>query len=208
MQKQGSSPSAGMRLPHAHSNPAALVGQPQSQPALLGAGPVTEGITAVTAGSELGGDTSAIESAVLDGSSADVQMYVNSAGQEITSPANLTGTVTSAASSSEEAQGLALSLQPAMQPVESGSESHKGVQQSDEPVRGIADPNKQLLAKMGRQVPAEVSKQLLQEVGARSHIEGLLQVSMAYDMTCVSSSIAYMVWCTYNGICCVASLSC
>lgn len=44
------------------------------------------------------------------------------------------------------------------------------------PVTGLADPNKRLLAKMGSSHAADASKQMMQEVGDRANVRGLLEV--------------------------------
>ncbi len=113
-------------------------------------------------------------------SSADVPLIVTSTGESQPQPADLTGLVATAVDSSEHAQGLELAMQPNMQ---QGQEGGQGDQQGyREPVRGLADPNKRLFAKMGSEVPGRVSKQLLQEVGARSHVQALLQVRLVVSV--------------------------
>ncbi|KAL0037225.1 hypothetical protein WJX79_007052 [Trebouxia sp. C0005] len=91
---------------------------------------------------------SVVASELLVHSSADVPLIVTSIGESQPQPVDLTGLVATAVDSSEHTQ---------------------------EPVQGLADPNKRLFAKMGCEVPGHVSMQLLQEVGARSHVQGLLQ---------------------------------
>ena len=72
-----------------------------------------------------------------------------------------------------EADSTAVDVQHVQTPSHAQTAAHGA---ESEPVRGLADPNKRLLAKMGSRAPSDVSKQLLQEVAARSHVEGLLQV--------------------------------
>ena len=119
-------------------------------------------------------------SELLIHSSADMPLVVNSTGESQRQPVDLTGLVATAVDSSEHAQGLELALQPKMLP---GQDEDQGDQQVfREPVRGLADPNKRLFAKMGSEVPGQVSMQLLQEVAARSHVQGLLQVRLAVSV--------------------------
>ena len=162
------------------------MGLPNAQP------PAAHGEAAAAAAApQLGQDSSAAGSAVHSVGLAAVSKQIDSAGQETTAPANLTGTAVSSAKRSQERMHR---LAPAGElAAQKGGETDKTavdvqhVQTSSdaqtlshaaeaEPVRGLADPNKRLLAKMGSHAPADVSKQLLQEVAARSHVEGLLQV--------------------------------
>ena len=123
---------------------------------------------------------SLVASELLLHSSVDVPLVVNSTGESQPQPVDLTGLVATAMDSSEHAQGLELAMQPKMQ---QGQDEDGGGQQGfREPVRGLADPNKRLFAKMGSEVPGQVSMQLLQEVGARSHVQGLLQVRLAVSV--------------------------
>lgn len=111
---------------------------------------------------------SVVASELLVHSSADVPLIVTSIGESQPQPVDLTGLVATAVDSSEHTQ---------------------------EPVQGLADPNKRLFAKMGCEVPGHVSMQLLQEVGARSHVQGLLQVRLAVDVpakhACVNVQICH-----------------
>ncbi|KAA6419574.1 MAG: hypothetical protein FRX49_10499 [Trebouxia sp. A1-2] len=100
---------------------------------------------------------SVVASELLVHSSADVPLIVTSIGESQPQPVDLTGLVATAVDSSEHTQ---------------------------EPVQGLADPNKRLFAKMGCEVPGHVSMQLLQEVGARSHVQGLLQEPFNYALLC------------------------
>ena len=195
MQLQINSTSAGMRLPNSQSDPAAAVGLPHAQPTAAHDGP-----TAAAAAPQLGHGSPAAESAMQGISSAAVLEGIDSAGKETTVPADLTGLLASPAHGSKDMQGLVPVGQSAMQPAEATDKPAMDVQhdkgpfmtslaheapgvtslsQAGEPVRGLADPNKRLLAKMGSHAPSDVSKQLLQEVAARSHVQGLLQVSRA-----------------------------
>lgn len=173
----------GMHLPEGQVNPAAAVGIPNAQP---NAAPGES--TAATAASQLGQDTTVAGSAMRmhSNSSAAVSRDVGSAGQQTTSPEDLTGINASPAHSSqlvpagelamqqgEETDKTAADVQPVQTPPHVQSLLHIA---ESEPVRGLADPNKRLLAKMGSNAPSDVSKQLLQEVAARSQVEGLLQV--------------------------------
>ncbi|DBA77663.1 TPA: hypothetical protein ACH3X1_009459 [Trebouxia sp. C0004] len=116
---------------------------------------------------------SVVASELLLHSSADMPLVVNSRGESQPQPADLTGVVATAVDSNEHAQGIKLARQPKTQQVQ---DKDQGDQQGfREPVRGLADPNKRLFAKMGNEVPGHVSMKLLQEVGARSHVQGLLQ---------------------------------
>lgn len=45
-----------------------------------------------------------------------------------------------------------------------------------QPMVGLADPNKRLLARMGSSSAANASLQMMQEVGDRANVQGLLQV--------------------------------
>lgn len=132
-------------------------------------------------------------------SSEDILRDVNPSAQATAVSANSVGIVTTPTPRGENMQGQVPAEQPAeetrkqnmplgMTPgasvarsspgrTEGSDQPAGGVQHVGEPVRGLADPNKRLLAKMGSQAPADVSKQLLQEVAARAHVETLLQVS-------------------------------
>lgn len=58
----------------------------------------------------------------------------------------------------------------------SGTEQQEPKGDEAAPVTGLADPNKRLLAKMGSSRAADASKQMMQEVGARANVRGLLEV--------------------------------
>ena len=175
-----------MHLPEGQVNPAAAVGLPNAQPT------AAPGESApATAAPQLGQDTTAAGSAMHSNSGAAVFRDIGSDGQQTTPLADSTGIAASPAHSSQKAMHrLVPAGKLAMQPGEETDETAVDVQHvqspshvqsqshvaESEPVRGLADPNKRLLAKMGSHAPSDVSKQLLQEVAARSHVEGLLQV--------------------------------
>lgn len=146
---------------------------------------------AAAAASQLGQDSSVSELAVQIIGSAAVSNTIDSAGPETTAPADLTGAAASSAHHSQErmhrlvpagelamqTEGEADKTAVDVQHVQAPSHAQTAAHGAElEPVRGLADPNKRLLAKMGSHAPSDVSKQLLQEVAARSHVEGLLQV--------------------------------
>ncbi len=165
-------------------DPATAVAQPSPQPfaAAVTAAPLAAAVASEPAQPSLvqPQSDSVVASETLLHSSADVPLVVNSTGESQPQPVDLTGLVATGVDSSEHAQGLELALQPKMQ---QGQEEDGGDQQGfREPVRGLADPNKRLFAKMGSEVPGQVSVQLLQEVGARSHVQGLLQVRLAVSV--------------------------
>ena len=197
--KQGNSHAAALPStatdPTNPTNPATAVKQQPPQPSAASAS--APGLSAAAAsgsvqsvqlesstqpqmGSAMGSDTS------TGSSNAVIPLAVGSTGQQQPPPADFTGLVATAVDSSEYAQGL----EPAMQLMRKqgqGQEEDQGMQQEfSEPVRGLADPNKRLLAKMGSEVPADVSKQLLQELGARAQVQGLLQVCNLSSAFCSS----------------------
>lgn len=180
--------SPGMPHPNSHINPAdvvAAVGLPSAHPI------AAHGMsTAAAVAPQLGQGSPASKPAMQrTGSAAVPHQDIESTVQG--SLADPTGTAALHAHSSEEdMQGGAVSTaQLAMQSKET-DKTAMDVQHVQnlvhvetppcvvelEPVRGLADPNKRLLAKMGSHAPSDVSKQLLQEVAARSHVQGLLQV--------------------------------
>ena len=164
------SPAAGPQLPSFEANPAAATSLANTQPT------ATPGSAALSAAAppQLGHSNSPA-AALQEANASAVLTHSNFPRQETAEPTNSSGRVTSPACSSEDIQRQA----PAVQPAEGTATHHPavGVQYGAEPVRGLADPNKRLLAKMGSQAPADVSKQLMQEVAARSHVDALLQVS-------------------------------
>ncbi len=168
---------------HDLMDPATAVAQPSPQPfaAAVTAAPLAAAVASEPAQPSLvqpHSDSELASELLLH--SADVPLVVNSTGESQPQPVDLTGLVATAVDSSEHAQGLELALQPKMQ---QGQDEDGGDQQVfREPVRGLADPNKRLFAKMGSEVPGQVSMQLLQEVGARSHVQGLLQVRLAVSV--------------------------
>ena len=123
--------------------------------------------------------------------SAAVSKEIDSAGQETIAPGDSTSTAAPSAhctqermhrlvpagelatKTEEETDQTAVDVQHVQTPSQAQTPSRAA---ESIPVKGLADPNKRLLAKMGSQAPSDVSKQLLQEVAARSRIEGLLQV--------------------------------
>ena len=169
---------------HDLMDPATAVAQPSQQPfaAAIAAVPIDAAVASEPAQPSLvqPHSDSVVASELLLHSSADVPLVVNSTGESQPQPADLSGLVATAVDSSEHAQGLEIALQLKVQ---QGQEEDQGDQQGfREPVRGLADPNKRLFAKMGSEVPGQVSMQLLQEVGARSHVQGLLQVRLAVSV--------------------------
>ncbi len=165
-------------------DPATAVAQPSPQPfsAAVAAVPLDAAVASEPAQPSLvqPESNSVVASELLVHSSAVMPLIVNSTGESQPQPADLTGLVATAVDSSEHAHGLEIALQCKMQ---QGQEEEGGDQQGfREPVRGLADPNKRLFAKMGSEVPGHVSMQLLQEVGARSHVQGLLQVRLAVSV--------------------------
>lgn len=203
MQIQSHSPAAGMQFPSSAANPATAVSQTYAQPAAADS-MLSEATTTVgQSNAQPAAAASIAESNSLANSSAALPTTVASAEQAPAAPADLTGIVTTVGSiTSQDAEQLRLAMQPSVQPADltgiistaqstTGQDTQQPSMQSaqgsnklqsslqpvGEPVRGLADPNKRLLAKMGSQAASDVSKQLLQEVAARSHVEGLLQVS-------------------------------
>ena len=183
---QVNSTAPGAHLSQDQVNPAAAVSLPNAQPT------AAHGKSAAAAAApQLGQDSPAAGSAMQSIGSAAVSKEIDCAGQETTAPADVTGIAASSAHTSQErmhrlapagelaaqtegeTDKTAVDVQHMQTPSHAQSLSHAA---EAEPVRGLADPNKRLLAKMGSQTPADVSKQLLQEVAARSHVEGLLQV--------------------------------
>ncbi len=165
-------------------DPATAVAQPSQQPfaAAVAAAPIDAAVASEPAQPSLvqPHSGSVVASELLLHSSADVPLVANSIGESQPQPVDLTNLVATAVDSSEHAQGLELAMRPEMQ---QGQDKDQGDQQGiREPVRGLADPNKRLFAKMGNEVPGQVSMQLLQEVGARSHVQGLLQVRLAVSV--------------------------
>lgn len=178
-----------MHHPNSQLNPAdlvAAVGPPSTHPS------AAHGVsTAAAAAPQLGQGGSAAQPAMQSSGSAAVPQGIESSVQGTTAAADLTGTAAVHAHSSKEGmQGPVSTAQLAMQSEAETVKTAVDVQHvqnpahievlprvvESEPVRGLADPNKRLLAKMGSNVPSDVSKQLLQEVAARSHVQGLLQV--------------------------------
>ena len=161
------------RLPPDHTDPATAVGQPNA--AVVTA---SEGSKAAVqqspqpTGSTPPLSSSAVESHTPTDSNAAVALTSDSTGQP--QPADLSGVLATAVDSTGSAQDSELSVQPLVQ--QRQEEDPGNQHEKSEPVRGLADPNKRLLARMGSEVPADVSKQLMQEVGARSQVQGLLQV--------------------------------
>ena len=200
MQVQSNSFAAGMQFPNNEASPATAVGQSDSQPAAAAADPMLPVPTTAVgqADTQRAAEESAPESNAPVNSSAAVPSTVNSAEQESAGAADLTGTITAAGSitnieqclscaqlgqetpkdayRTQDAQQAQGAVQPSLQPAQGSNKLQTDVQQVDEPVRGLADPKKRLLAKMGSQAASDVSKQLLQEIAARSHVKGLLQV--------------------------------
>ena len=155
-----------------------------------------------------------LDASLLSNSSAAVPLTVNSAGEQQPQPADLTGVIATAVGSSDYAQGQDLSLQPKGEQMQDQAGGQEKQQEDTVPVRGLADPNNRLLAKMGGEVPGEGSKQLLQEGGARSHVQGLLQVSnssrhvqyIMVDDSCVPS-LAVCLRCLSHAFCCAVAIS-
>lgn len=164
-----------------HMDPASAVAQSSPQPfaAAVAAEPLDAAVAAEPAqpSSVQPHSDSAAASELLLHSSADMPLVVNSTGESQPQPAHLTGLVATAVDSSEHAHGLEHPY------IQQGQNEGLGDQQGfREPVRGLADPNKRLFAKMGSEVPGQVSMQLLQEVGARSNVQGLLQVRLVVSV--------------------------
>ena len=155
--------------------PSAAVGQPSLQP-VAGAQAVAPGAvqSAQVQDTELAGDSGSHFSA---GSSVDVLMALGSTRDRGTQPADMTrAAMAGSAVGTKDGQGVEPALQPVVQP--RVAEHAAGAEHAESKlVRGLADPNKRLLARMGSTAPADASKHLLQEVGARSQVQGLLQVS-------------------------------
>lgn len=128
---------------------------------------------------------------------------VDSAGKQQLEPADLTGLMATAVDSASTAAGPGPSMQP-MEQQQHGQGDQGGLAQGlpagadgsgdssqgasheteaaaegsgAEPIKGLADPNKRMLAKMGSARPADVSKQLLQQMAAQSDVQSMMQVS-------------------------------
>lgn len=72
--------------------------------------------------------------------------------------------------------------QHARQPFRREQQDQDGVTR---PRHGLSDPNKRLLAQMGSSSAANASRELMQEVGARANVQGLLQAShQLFDSPC------------------------
>lgn len=154
-----------------------------------------------------------LDTSLLPNSSAAVPLTVNSAGEQQPQPAELTGVSATAVGSSDYALGHDLPLQSKGEQVQDQAGGQEKQQENTVPVRGLADPNKRLLAKMGGEVAGEVSKQLLQEVGARSHVHGLLQVSnCSRHVQCIMvgdscvPSLAVCLRCCSHAVCCAVAI--
>lgn len=64
---------------------------------------------------------------------------------------------------------------------------HRNGDDKMQPVFGLVDPNKRLLAQMGGSSAVDASQQMMQEVAARSDVQGLLQASNLHpDMPLLS----------------------
>lgn len=165
--QMGHSAAASIHLLGRETNPATSLAnaQPTAAP--------DSATLAAAAPPQLGPSNSA-EPALQEPDTAAGLVHTSSSGQESAVPADSSGILTSPAHCSQDVQHQATAVQPGkgIDPL-----AAVGVQHVAEPVRGLADPNKRLLAKMGSQAPADVSKQLMQQVAARSHVEALLQVS-------------------------------
>ena len=163
------------RLPPDHSDPATAVGQPNA--AVVTA---SEGSKAAVqqspppTGSTPPLSSSAVESHTPTDSNAAVALTSDSTGQPQPADFKLSGVLATAVDRTGSTQDSEVSVQPLVQQRQEGDPGNQ--HEKSEPVRGLADPNKRLLAKMGSEVPADVSMQLMQEVGARSQVQGLLQV--------------------------------
>ena len=169
-------------------NPAdliAAVGPPSAHPI------AADGVsTAAAQAPQLGQGSPAAKPAMQSSGSAAVPQGIELTVQG--TPADITGIAASHAHNDEEDMqgGAVATAQLTMQSEEKTDQTAVDVQHvqnpayvqalprvvESEPVRGLADPNKRLLAKMGSHAPSDVSTQLLQEVAARSHVQGLLQV--------------------------------
>ena len=172
MQLQSNSPAAGMQLPGRTAVAPSDAQLAAASPKLSG------GTTAAATSAQLPHTNSAANADLPSASSAALSVPDDSADQDSTNIADSRVTAEASSTTAEDAPRPVAAVQPGTH-LDSGSHDlQMGGQHAVEPLRGLADPNKRLLAKMGSQAPSDVSKQLLQEIGARSQMEGLLQVCL------------------------------